>query len=252
MVTGPAAALRTAGTCLACALAVPAAAQQGTQDRPFSVLVFSKTAGYRHESIPAGVAAIRALGEQHGFQVTATESSDMFRDETLAPYRVIVFLSTTGDVLDETQQRVFERYMAKGGNFVGVHSATDTEYDWPWYERLVGTYFKSHPRIQHATLRVVDREHASTSRLPREWSRRDEWYNFRTDPAPHARVLLTIDERSYRGGTMSSHHPMAWCQEYEGGRAWYTALGHTTESYSEPLFLEHLLGGIRWTAGVAH
>lgn len=233
---------------LACLLALPASAQ----DRGFSLLVFSKTAGYRHESIPAGVAAIRALGEQHGFQVTATESADLFRDETLAGYAVIVFLSTTGDVLDGEQQRAFERYMAKGGNFVGVHSATDTEYDWPWYERLVGAYFKSHPRIQQATLRVVDPAHPSTRQLPLEWSRRDEWYNFRTDPAPHGRVLLAIDERSYRGGTMRAHHPMAWCQEYEGGRAWYTALGHTVESYSEPLFLEHLLGGIRWAAGVAH
>jgi type 1 glutamine amidotransferase len=234
-----------------CALALLAIASP-TQAQEFSVLVFSKTAGYRHESIPAGVAAVRALGAQQGFRVETTESADVFADESLARYRVLVFLNTTGDVLNEEQQSAFQRFMARGGGFVGVHSATDTEYDWPWYGRLVGTYFKSHPRIQTARLRVTDREHPSTVQLPAAWERRDEWYNFRFDPAPNARVLLVIDERSYSGGTMTGHHPMAWCQDYEGGRAWYTALGHTVETYAEPLFLAHLLGGIRWAAGVTN
>lgn len=217
----------------------------------FGVLVFSKTAGYRHDSIAAGVAAIRTLGERHRFVVDATESSAQFTDENLGRYRAVIFLNTTGDVLDADQQAAFERFIRRGGGFVGVHSASDTEYDWPWYGALVGTYFKSHPRIQPATLRIADATHPSTMHLPAEWKRVDEWYNFRHDPAAHGRALLVIDETTYSGGTMRAHHPMAWCQEYDGGRAWYTALGHTIETYGEPLFLEHLLGGIRWAAGIA-
>jgi len=225
------------------------AAQPGSTAEGFSILIFSKTAGYRHDSIPSGVAAITALGGQHGFGVDATEAASAFSDEGLAGYRAVVFLNTTGDVLDDHQQAAFERFIRRGGGFVGVHSAADTEYDWPWYGDLVGAYFKSHPRIQPAILKVVDPAHASTLHLPAEWKRRDEWYNFRADPAPRGPVLLVIDERSYSGGTMRNRHPMAWCQEYDGGRAWYTALGHTAETYSEPLFLLHLLGGIQWAAG---
>jgi type 1 glutamine amidotransferase len=229
--------------------AQPSSAQQTTSG--FRVLVFSKTAGYRHDSIAAGVAAVKALGERERFRVDATEAAGAFTDENLRRYRVVMFLNTTGDVLDADQQAAFERFIRRAGGFVGVHSATDTEYDWPWYGGLVGAYFKSHPRIQPATLKVVDATHPSTVHLPVEWKRTDEWYNFREDPAAHGRALLVIDEKSYSGGTMRAHHPMAWCQEYDGGRSWYTALGHTIETYGEPLFLEHLLGGIRWAAGVA-
>lgn len=230
-------------------LAQPSSAQPTASG--FGVLVFSKTAGYRHDSIAAGIAAVTALGEQAQFRVDATEAAGAFTDENLNRYRVVVFLNTTGDVLDTDQQSAFERFIGRGGGFVGVHSASDTEYDWPWYGSLVGAYFKSHPRIQPATLKVVDATHPSTVHLPVEWKRTDEWYNFRDDPAAHGRALLVIDETSYSGGTMRTHHPMAWCQEYDGGRAWYTALGHTIETYSEPLFLAHLLGGIRWAAGLA-
>jgi type 1 glutamine amidotransferase len=162
----------------------------------------------------------------------------------------VIFLSTTGDVFDGNQQAAFERFIRRGGGFVGVHSAADTEYDWAWYGGLVGAYFKSHPRIQPATLIVADSTHPSSEHLPPRWARRDEWYNFREAPAV-GRTLLVIDEKSYSGGTMRLRHPMAWCQEYDGGRAWYTALGHTIETYGEPLFLRHLLGGILWAAGAA-
>jgi type 1 glutamine amidotransferase len=240
-----------AGAVFAVSIAVIGhAAQPDSTADGFAVLVFSKTAGYRHDSIGPGIAAVKALGEQDGFRVDATEDAAAFTDEGLARYRVVAFLSTSGDVLDAGQQAAFERFIRHGGGFVGVHSATDTEYDWPWYGRLVGAYFKNHPRIQPATLRAVDPAHPSTAHLPPEWKRRDEWYNFREDPAP-GRTLLVIDEKSYSGGTMGLRHPLAWCQEFDGGRAWYTALGHTEETYSEPLFLQHLLGGIRWAAGVA-
>jgi type 1 glutamine amidotransferase len=216
----------------------------------FRVLLFSKTAGYRHASIEPGVAAIQALGRQHGFHVDATESSEQFSDGTLARYRAVIFFNTSGDVLNADQEAAFQRFIRRGCGFAGIHSATDTEYDWPWYGGLVGAYFKSHPRIQQATLTVVAEEHPSTQPLPPRWSRRDEWYNFRDDPATRVHTILRIDETSYVGGTMSTHHPLAWYQRYDGGRAWYTALGHTVESYSEPLFLAHVLGGIRWAAGI--
>jgi type 1 glutamine amidotransferase len=216
----------------------------------FSILVFSRTAGYRHESIEAGIAALQALGREHGFRVDATESPAQFNDVTLAGYQAVVFLNTTGDVLNPAQEAAFERFIRRGCGFAGVHSATDTEYDWPWYGRLVGAYFKSHPRIQNATLDVVLDDHPSTQPLPGRWTRRDEWYNFREDPASQVHTLMRIDEASYTGGSMRTHHPLAWYQHYDGGRAWYTALGHTVESYSEPLFLAHVLGGIRWAAGM--
>lgn len=216
----------------------------------FSVLVFSKTAGFRHDSIPAGITAIRMLGEQNNFSVEATEDASAFADEKLRRYRVVVFLNTTGDVLDASQQAAFERFIRSGGGFVGIHAATDTEYDWPWYGGLVGTYFRKHPVIQSATLNVVDPSHASTRHLPIKWKRTDEWYTFTRDLDADVTVLIRIDESSYRGGTMGADHPISWYHTYDGGRAWYTALGHTIESYNETLFLQHLLGGINWAAGV--
>jgi cytochrome c len=238
-------------TCFSlCAAVVPLSAPCAAAEPAFAVLVFSKTAGYRHESIEAGIAALRALGEQHGFSVDATEAAERFDDAALKPYRVVVFLNTTGNVLDPAQQAAFERFIRGGAGFVGIHSATDTEYDWPWYGGLVGAYFKSHPRIQVAKLRVIRDDHPSTAALPGQWVRRDEWYNFREDPSANVTTLVLLDESSYSGGTMSTRHPAVWCHEYDGGRAWYTALGHTVESYAEPLFLAHVLGGIRWAAGM--
>jgi cytochrome c len=217
----------------------------------FSVLVFTKTAGFRHGSIDAGVAAIRELGAAHGFSVAHTEDAAVFSDEGLRGHRAVVFLLTSGDVLDDGQQAALERYIRAGGGFAGVHSASDTEYDWPWYGGLVGAYFADHPAIQPAALLVVDGGHPSTAGLPARWARADEWYNFRGPLGPGVGVLLTIDEASYSGGTMGANHPMSWHQSYDGGRSWYTALGHTEASYGEPHFRAHLAGGILWAAGAA-
>jgi hypothetical protein len=216
----------------------------------FTVLVFTKTAGYRHRSIPAGIEAITALGEANGFRVDASESASLFTDGNLARYRVIVFLNTTGDILGPDEQAAFERYIRRGGGFVGIHSASDTEYDWPWYGRLVGAYFLNHPAIQRAVL-TVDRSDPSTAHLPVRWTRTDEWYNFREDPGEAVQVLVRLDETTYSGGKMGTNHPVTWYHAFDGGRAWYTAMGHTEETYAEPDFLTHLLGGIRWAAGVA-
>jgi type 1 glutamine amidotransferase len=217
----------------------------------FAVLVFSKTAAYRHDSIASGIGAIRALGNFNNFRVDASEDAGLFTDQNLAKYRAVIFLNTSGTILDREGKAAFERFIQRGGGFVGVHSASDTEYDWPWYEGLVGTYFHKHPAIQSATLRVVDASHGSTRPLPIDWTRTDEWYNFRRDLDPGITVLIRIDERTYRGGSMGADHPISWYHTYDGGRAWYTAIGHTIESYSEPLFLQHLLGGINWAAGVS-
>jgi cytochrome c len=216
----------------------------------FAVLVFTKTTGFHHDSITDGIAALAALGEAHGFAIDATEDAGRFTDATLGRYRVVIFLNTTGDVLGADQKSAFERYIHGGGGFVGIHSASDTEYGWPWYGRLVGAFFASHPEIQPARVRIVDSGHPSTRDLPANWLRTDEWYNFRSNPRGAVHLLATLDEASYQGGTMGSDHPLAWCHDFEGGRAWYTAMGHTADSYAEPLFRAHLLGGILTAAGI--
>ena len=215
------------------------------------MLVFSKTTGFRHDSIPDGIAAVRALGAEHGFKADDTEDAARFTDATLAQYKVVMFLSTTGDILDPEQKAALERYIRAGGGFAGIHSASDTEYHWPWYGRLVGAWFASHPQIQHATIRIEDADHPSTKGMPASWERTDEWYNFRIDPRGAVHVLASLDESTYAGGAMGSDHPIAWCQNVDGGRSWYTAMGHTRESYAEPLFRLHLWGGIESAAGIA-
>jgi type 1 glutamine amidotransferase len=235
---------------LLCLSALELAMASADPHGSFAVLVFTKTAGFRHDSIPAGIAAIKALGAEHRVEVDASETASVFTDDGLAKYRVVVFLNTTGAVLDADQHAAFERFIRRGGGFVGVHSATDTEYEWPWYGKLIGAYFRNHPAIQSATLKVVDATHVSTKHLPAQWTRTDEWYNFRSAPGPEVSVLMRIDESTYSGGNMGASHPMAWYHTYDGGRAWYTALGHTIETYSDPLFLRHLWGGIAWAAAM--
>jgi type 1 glutamine amidotransferase len=238
--------------CGALLLILPQAAspERSARAKP-RILVFTKTAGFRHESIPAGITAVRELGAANGLTVDATENSGAFTNTNLAHYDAVVFLMTTGDVLDESQQRSFERFIRRGGGFAGVHSAADTEYGWAWYGGLVGAYFKSHPQLQRATVRIVAR-HPSTTGLPRTWMRTDEWYNFARNPRPSVHVLATVDETSYSPGpdAMGADHPIAWWHAYQGGRAWYTAGGHTAASYADPLFRRHLLGGIRYAAGL--
>jgi cytochrome c len=221
-----------------------------TAEPAFKILVFSKTAGFRHDSIGAAVAAIQELGAQNNFAVDASEDAGAFSLANLGQYAAVVFLMTTGDVLGADQQVAFEQYIADGHGFVGVHSASDTEYSWPWYGQLVGAYFKNHPAIQPATITVEDGGHPSTSGLPSPWARTDEWYNFQSNPRGNVRVLLSLDEASYDPGAGAmGDHPIAWCHEFAGGRAWYTGGGHTSDSYAEPAFRQHLLGGIRWAAG---
>ncbi|GAA1039557.1 lectin [Virgisporangium ochraceum] len=217
-------------------------------DAPYDVLVFSKTAGFRHDAIAVGTQMIRDLGAANSFTVTATEDANQFNATNLAQFEAVVFLNTTGDVLNSTQQTAFENYIRAGGGYVGVHSASDTEYDWPFYGELVGAYFSSHPAIQAATVRTENRAHAATAGLGPTQTRTDEWYNFRTNPRSSARILQTLDESSYSGGSMGGDHPHTWCKTYQGGRSFYTGAGHTQASYTEAGFRALVLGGIRYAA----
>jgi type 1 glutamine amidotransferase len=198
------------------------------------VLIFSKTNGFRHSSIESGIAAIRKLGAANNFDVDATEDSVYLNDANFKKYKTVIFLSTTGTVLGKSEELALQNFIHSGGGFVGIHAATDCEYEWPWYDKMIGANFLSH---------------ASTKHLPATWVRKDEWYNFK-NMNPDVKVLLKIDETSYTGGKNGDNHPMAWYQDYEGGRVFYTELGHTEESYSDPLYLQHILGGIQYAIGI--
>ncbi|SMO32008.1 ThuA domain-containing protein [Fodinibius sediminis] len=222
---------------------------------PPRVLVFSKTAGFYHNSIPDGMAAIQKLGDENGFEVDTTTNAAMFTEDTLRQYSAVIFLSTTGNVLDKYQEADFERYIQAGGGYVGIHAAADTEYEWGWYGRMVGGYFSDHPgindphpNVQPGALQIEDSTHASTSFLPNPWERTDEWYSYK-EFNEEVNVLLTIDEESYQGGADMGYHPMAWYHDYDGGRAFYTGLGHTRESFTEDRYLEHVLAGIQYAIG---
>jgi cytochrome c len=214
-----------------------------------SVLVFSRTKGFRHGSIPDGKRALMALGKLRGFAVDTTEDAAAFSSQNLRKYKVVVFLSTTGDVLDEGQQRAFEEWFRAGNGYVGIHAASDTEYDWPWYGKLVGGYFASHPgnpNVQKGTMTVREK-HPATDSLPATFDKVDEFYDFKNFN-PSVNVLITVDEKSYQEGKMGDYHPMAWYHEYEGGKVFYTNFGHTNETFMEPLFLKHLWGGLNYAA----
>lgn len=226
-------------------LAVVLLAGCGSVEQPDQVLIFSKTAGFRHSSIETGVDAVSRIALNQGYQVTHTEDAGYFTEDSLRRFAAVVFLNTTGDVLDPLQQADFERYIQAGGGYLGIHAASDTEYGWPWYGRLVGAYFINHPRIQEAAVEVLDTTHPATAHLPATWTRTDEWYNF--DKAPeHVTVLARLDESSYEGGGMDGNHPITWYHEYDGGRAFYTAMGHTEETYAEPDFVSMIDGALAW------
>jgi uncharacterized protein len=207
------------------------------------VLIFTKTEGFRHKSIEIGVQTIKELGIENNFEITQTEDSKIFSIENLKQYHLVIFLNTTGNVLNEDEEQAFKNYINKGGSFMGIHSATDTEYEWSWFGDLVGAYFLNHPKQSTATIKREVKRHKSTKYLPKTWSRYDEWYNFKSINK-NIKVLLTLDESSYEGGTNGAYHPIAWYHEFDGGRSFYTGLGHTIESYSEPEFRRHILGGV--------
>ncbi|GAA4087352.1 ThuA domain-containing protein [Mucilaginibacter panaciglaebae] len=220
------------------------------------ILVFKKTAGFHHGSIPLAAQAIMKMGQENGFLVDTTTDASKIAESNLKKYAALVFASTTGDILNQAQQADLERYMQAGGSFVGIHAAADAEYNWPWYGRMVGAWFAHHPAQQMATLTVVDKNFIATKMLPAEWKRKDEWYHYK-NVSPDIHVLINLEESSLKynkNGSddafkMGPNHPIAWYHTFENGRVFYTGLGHTDESYSEPLFLQHLLGGIKYAIG---
>lgn len=229
-------------------------AQRGGQ---FRALLFTKTAGFHHESIHEGVAAIRKLGERHNFSVNWQENASVFNDRQLENFEVVIFLNTTGDILNDEQQAAFEKFIRAGKGFVGIHAASDTEYEWEWYTKMVGHMFKIHPQIQTAMVNVKDRNFPGLETLPEAFLWTDEWYEFGPAKSNDLNYILTLDESTYDpnvqwgdnvGKGMGELHPMAWYHEYDGGRAFYTGLGHVPTIYQEPLFLAHLYGGIWWAA----
>ncbi len=230
---------------LLCFVVGTASAQTPTK----RLLVFSKTKGFRHASIPAGQVAIMKLGQENGFAVDTTENADLFTDQILKKYNSVLFLSTTGDVLNSNQEAAFERYIQSGGGYVGIHAATDTEYDWTWYNKLAGGQFMSHPgnpNVQNGEAVAINKNHVSMFGFPDRWKIKDEFYDFKNFNSK-VNVLIEIDEKTYKDGKMGEHHPMAWYHEFDGGKAFYTNFGHTNETFSEPIFLKHLLGGIQYT-----
>ncbi len=215
----------------------------GCKESPKNIFVFTKTAGYRHDNIAFGVDALKKIGQRANYNIHHSEDSTHFTIEHLSNYDAILFFNTTGNILNEKQQSAFETYIKNGGGFVGIHAATDTEYDWPWYGKMVGAYFNDHPEIQEADLRILNHTHLSTAHFDTVWTKTDEWYNFK-DINQDVQFLISIDENSYEGGNLGEFHPMSWYHEYDGGKAFYTGMGHTKASFENPLFLHHLIGGI--------
>ena len=210
------------------------------------ILVFSATKGFRHKSIEAGKIALLKMGSDKNWKVDTTENAAVFSEASLKQYGVVVFLNTTGNILDDEQQTAFQKFIQGGGGFVGIHAASDTEYDWPWYNNLVGAYFESHPKPQVALYNVINKNHPSVEFMPDTLRRMEEIYNFKSFKKELVNVLITIDEKTYTGGKMPDHHPIAWYHKYDGGKAFYTEWGHHPEAFTEPLFLQHIAGAIKW------
>ena len=226
-----------------CTLSLPAMPAHATP--PDRVLIFSKTAGFRHDSIPVAVRTLIRLAEQAGMAADATEEASAFTPANLARYRVVIFASTTGNVLDPAQQEAMEGFIRNGGGFVGVHAAADTEYDWPWYGQLVGARFHDHPPGLHDSRVQPERDGVASGAA---WPVHDEFYNYDSNPRGRVQVVATLDEQLYQGGRMGTDHPITWHHAFAGGRAWYTGLGHTEAIYAQPEFIAQLQRGLAYAS----
>ncbi len=223
----------------------------------FKALLFTKTDGFHHESILEGVSTIRQLASRNDFTVDWHENATIFNDKALEKYDAIILLNTTGNILTNEQQAAFEKFIRAGKGFVGIHSASDTEYEWPWYTKMVGMMFKIHPKNQTAYLKVENTNFPGMERFPAKLLWTDEWYEFGERKADDLKFLLSVDEKSYNpyakwgeneGKGMGNFHPVSWYHPYDGGRAFYTALGHIPLTFSDQIFQNHIYGGIYWAA----
>ncbi|MGW0119686.1 ThuA domain-containing protein [Streptomyces sp. NPDC003327] len=222
------------------------------------VLVYTRTAGYRHDSIPAGAAALVELAAEQGREAEVTEDPEAFTPERLARCAVVVLLSTTGTVLTDSGRAAFEAYLRSGGALLAVHAAANAEPDWPFYGALLGTRFDGHPALQPGTVVVDAPGHPVTVPLPARWEWTDEWYNFTSNPRGggsgglgDVHVLARADESTYRGGTLGDDHPLVWSRTVDRGRMLFTALGHAPEAYRHPVFRAHLAGALTWLTAPA-
>ena len=216
------------------------------------VLVFSLTRGFHHNSIKEGNQFFLDLGKKEGFAVDTTTNPAKFNEENLKKYNSVVWLSTTGDVLNPAQQADFERYIQAGGGYVGIHAASDTEYNWAWYNDLMGGYFASHPggkvsNVQKGKMITLDKTFPATAHLPETFEKIDEFYDFKSLKKDILKFLVKVDESSYQMGKMGDFHPMAWYHEFDGGKAFYSNYGHTPETFVEPLIVEHFWQGLKWS-----
>ena len=219
------------------------------------LLVFTGANGYIHQVTGAAAQALEEMGQKHHFGVTISEDSTLFTPAGLEKFDAVVFLNCSGDILNDAQQEALRSYLTAGRGFVGIHGATTAENEWDWYGWLVGRYFTAHPEIQTAVVRVADPDHPSAWHIPSRWIWTDEWYEFTPPMSDELQVILTVDESTYdetftSGGVayagMQPEHPIAWCQEWDGGRMFYTALGHLEGAWSDQIFLQHVYGGIWW------
>lgn len=210
------------------------------------VLVFSKTNGFRHKSIDSGKEMFKNMFSKDAFTITFSEDSLVFNKRFLAKIDVIVFLSTTGNILGTAQEEALMKYIHKGGGFVGIHAATDTELKWEWYVNMVGGAFKNHPKQQEATINIVNNDFEAMQHFGKTWLHFDEWYNFKAPINSNCVVLATVDETTYKGGTMNNQHPVVWYQNYEGGRIFVTALGHTNETFAHQEFKKMIEKAVIW------
>jgi len=226
------------------------------KDKKINVLVFSKTAGYRHNSIPSGLKMMNDLARERKWVVTATEDADLFTPEFLKTFDVVIFLNPTGDVLNEQQQKNFEAFMAKGKGFVGIHAAADCEYDWAWYGQLNGAFFKTHPVAQMGTVILENTDHPSMVPFKgmKNYRTLDEWYSFKENPRAKVHVLARLDETSLDEATLKDDkwkmgdHPLIWYQEIGNSRSFYTVFGHTPEAFENPIIKEHIGCAVDWVA----
>nr|MBC7614386.1 ThuA domain-containing protein [Pseudopedobacter sp.] len=239
-----------------CLIGMNVTAQEKKQ---FNALLITKTAGWHHESINEGVAAIKALGERNFFNVTWNQDGVPITEKYLQNFQVIIFLNTTGDIFKDEEQKAIEKFIQSGNGYVGIHSASDTEYEWPWYTKMVGRMFHIHPVIQTAKLKLTSNKFSGLEGFSDGQFWTDEWYEFGPETTNGLNYILAVDESSYnpkvewgdrnlKGIGMGNFHPIAWYHDYDGGRSFYTALGHLPTDYNNPAFLNHIFAGIYWAA----
>jgi type 1 glutamine amidotransferase len=231
---------------------------KSSAQKQFKVLLVTTTKGWHHESVHAGVLALQQMGVRNFFDVVLWEDPSGFTDEYLNMFHAVFLLNTTGEFFDATQQNVMERFIESGNVFVGVHSASDTEYDWEWYNKLVGRMFHIHPTIQTAKMKILDSKFPGLQGFEQDRLWTEEFYEFGPEKISGLNYVLGVDESTYnpkadwgaraKGEGMGKLHPLSWYHNYDGGRAFYTALGHLPTNWAEPAFLNHLYAGIFWAA----